>query len=110
MEDKSVDQQDFKHFLNECILDSKSAHPLQPRKDFFGKWAQADAFIYDSTGIVLSAYFDKQETLNGYYRATKQMFENYGTWKEVLTNKRTVFYSTKKNTSKWCEPTIWVYV
>ncbi|WP_104205987.1 hypothetical protein [Entomoplasma ellychniae] len=63
------------------------------------KWA-LHAFIDDSTAIVLSAYFDKQETLNGYYRATKQMFENYRTWKEVLTDKRTVFYSTKKNTDK----------
>ncbi|WP_181021064.1 hypothetical protein [Entomoplasma ellychniae] len=60
------------------------------------KWA-LHAFIDDSTGIVLSAYFDKQETLNVYYRATKQMFENYETWKEVLTDKRTIFYSNKKN-------------
>ncbi|WP_104206170.1 hypothetical protein [Entomoplasma ellychniae] len=47
MEDKSVNQQDFKQFLNESILDSKSAHPLQPRKNFFGECVQIDASIHN---------------------------------------------------------------
>ncbi len=112
MEDKTLNQQQINQFLNESILDPKLAHPLQPRKEYFGECVQTDAsihnwidtekwalhaFIDDSTGIVLSAYFDKQETLYGYYMATKAMFLEYGTPKEILTDKRTVFYSTRKN-------------
>lgn len=96
----------------EQIIDNKYAHPLQPRKEFFGECVQTDAsihnwinkekwalhaFIDESTGIVLGAYFDKEETLYGYYMATKQMFLEYGTPEEILTDRRRVFYSGKKD-------------
>ncbi|AVP49006.1 ISNCY family transposase [Williamsoniiplasma luminosum] len=97
--------------LAEEILDNKTVHPLQPRKEFFGECVQTDAsihnwipdekwalhaFIEEATGMVLSAYFDKQETFYAYYMVSKQMFLTYGTPVEILTDKRTVFYSTAK--------------
>ena len=45
------------------------------------------AAIDDSTGKVVGAYFDKQETLKGYYQVTKQMLETYGIPHKIKTDK-----------------------
>ncbi len=74
------------------IVAAEDAHPRQPRCIYFGEEVQIDASehiwfgntkthlhaaIDDSTGQVLAAYFDKQETLNGYYNIFYQILHKY---------------------------------
>ena len=74
------------------IVAVEDAHPRQPRCIYFGEEIQIDASdhiwfgnqktqlhaaIDDSTGQVLAAYFDKQETLNGYYNIYYQILTKY---------------------------------
>jgi transposase len=64
------------------IVDLEDAHPRRPRCADFGETLQMDASLHkwfgtekstlhiavdDATGMIVGAYFDKQETLNGYY-------------------------------------------
>lgn len=83
-----------KHFakIQSNIVDIEDAHPRQPRCINFGEEVQIDASehiwfgnqkshlhaaVDDSTGQVLAAYFDKQETLNGYYNIYYQILNRY---------------------------------
>lgn len=74
------------------IVAAEDAHPRQPRCIYFGEEVQIDASdhiwfgnqkshlhaaIDDSTGQVLAAYFDVQETLNGYYNIYYQILTKY---------------------------------
>ena len=73
------------------IVAVEDAHPRQPRCIYFGEEIQTDACIHlwfwktktallaaidDSTGHVVAAYFDNQETLNGYYNIYYQILKN----------------------------------
>ena len=74
------------------IVATEDAHPRQPRCFYFGEEVQIDAsehlwfgnvktFLHaaidDSTGQVIAAYFDNQETLNGYYNIFYQILTKY---------------------------------
>ncbi len=74
------------------IVAVEDSHPRQPRCIYFGEEVQIDASehiwfgnqksqlhaaIDDSTGQVLAAYFDDQETLNGYYNIYYQILTKY---------------------------------
>ncbi len=78
--------------IQASIVAVEDAHPRQPRCIYFGEEIQIDASdhvwfgnqksqlhaaIDDSTGQVLAAYFDKQETLNGYYNIFYQILTKY---------------------------------
>ena len=91
---------------------STDPHPRRPRFAYFGEQAQLDASskvwfadilthlhlaIDDATGRVLAAYFDYQETLNGYYHLFYQILINYGIPHSFYTDKRTVFEYKKIN-------------
>ncbi len=88
------------------IIPLQECHPRKPRAKFFGELLQMDASdhkwfgdaksqlhlaIDDATGRILGAYFDKQETLFGYYQALSQILENYGVPAKFFTDRRTVF-------------------
>ena len=93
-------------------VDKSTAHPRRPRCKYFGEMIQMDASelewidgviwhlhlaIDDSTGKVVGAYFDNQETLNGYYNVFFQILTNYGIPAMFYTDGRTVFeYKRKK--------------
>ena len=79
--------------LQSNIIAVQDAHPRQPRCIYFGEEIQTDACIHiwfgntktalhaaidDSTGYVVAAYFDNQETLNGYYNIYYQILTKYG--------------------------------
>lgn len=96
------------------IVATEDAHPRQPRCIYFGEEIQTDACIHlwfgntktalhaaidDSTGYVVAAYFDNQETLNGYYNIYYQILVNYGIPYLFKTDKRTVFEYNKKGTT-----------
>lgn len=74
------------------IVAMEDAHPRQPRCIYFGEEVQIDAsehlwfgnfksFLHaaidDSTGQVLAAYFDKQETLIAYYNIFYQILTKF---------------------------------
>ena len=100
--------------LQANIVALEDAHPRQPRCIYFGEEIQTDACIHlwfgnlktalqaaidDSTGQVVGAYFDTQETLNGYYNVYYQILVNYGIPYLFKTDKRTVFEYNKKGTT-----------
>lgn len=97
------------------ILSLDEAHPRRPRCAYFGELLQMDASAHlwfgatdthlhiavdDSTGQIVGAYFDSQETLNGYYHVLFQILTKYGIPYEFLTDKRTVFEYKKKNETR----------
>lgn len=100
--------------LQSNIVAVEDAHPRQPRCIYFGEEIQTDACIHiwfgntktalhaaidDSTGHVVAAYFDNQETLNGYYNIYYQILTKYGIPYLFKTDKRTVFEYNKKGTT-----------
>lgn len=100
--------------LQSSIVAIEDSHPRQPRCIYFGEEIQTDACIHlwfgnfktalhaaidDSTGHVVAAYFDKEETLNGYYNVYYQILTNYGIPYLFKTDKRTVFEYNKKGTT-----------
>lgn len=100
--------------LQAQIVSIEDAHPRQPRCLYFGEEIQTDACIHlwfgntktalhaaidDSTGHVVAAYFDNQETLNGYYNIYYQILTKYGIPYLFKTDKRTVFEYNKKGTT-----------
>ncbi|MGN0455009.1 MAG: ISNCY family transposase [Ruminococcus sp.] len=84
----------------------EDAHPRHERCKYFGEEIQMDASdivwfgnrkaslhlaIDNATGIIVGAYFDWQETLNGYYHVFQQILEDYGIPLCFKTDNRTVF-------------------
>lgn len=95
-----------------ALLDGADAHPRRPRSKYFGETVQMDASEYrwvkggikwhlhvaidDATSEVVGAWFDTQETLNGYYNTLYMTLKLYGIPSQFLTDRRTVFeYSLK---------------
>jgi transposase len=92
--------------LAAALLTLDEAHPSRPRKKYFGELLQIDASehlwfgeekatlhvaVDDCTGALLGAFFDRQETLQGYYRMTEQILTEYGIPAKMLTDNRAVF-------------------
>ena len=97
--------------IQASIVALEDAHPRQPRCIYFGEEIQTDACIHlwfgntktalhaaidDSTGQVVAAYFDNQESLNGYYNIYYQILVKYGIPYLFKTDKRTVFEYNRK--------------
>ena len=113
-----------KDALKAKLVIAEEAHPRQPRCQYFGEELQMDACIHpwfgkgktalhaaidDATGQVVGLYFDKEETLNGYYQITHQILSKYGIPYLIKTDKRTVFEYKKKASSKVEEDTFTQY-
>ncbi len=89
------------------------SHPTRSRCKYMGEMLQVDASrhrwfgnsqtqlhlaIDDATGAILGAFFDREETLKGYYHMLKQILSTYGIPHTLRTDRRTVFtYQLKKN-------------
>ena len=88
------------------IVDAEDAHPRRPRCANFGEMIQMDASLHlwaggskwtlhiaidDSSGVIVGAWFDEQETLRGYYHVFRQILTNYGIPYMFYTDRRTVF-------------------
>ena len=106
--------------IQKNIVAIEDAHPRRPRSAYFGELQQMDASphewipgciwhlhlaVDDATGSVTGAYFDTQETLNGYYHVFKQILTTYGIPYKFLTDRRTVFTYKKKNSPSVDEDT-----
>ncbi len=101
--------------ISEAILTIDDSHPRRPHCAFFREMIQMDASVHhwfgkdktqlhiavdDSTGCIVGAYFDQQETLNGYYHVLHQILTNYGVPYMFFTDRCTVFeYKQKKSPS-----------
>ena len=101
--------------IHSSIVAIEEAHSRRPRCAYFGEMLQMDASVHlwfgntksqlhvaidDATGSILGAYFDEQETLNGYYHVFHQILTNYGIPYQFFTDNRTVFeYKQKKSPS-----------
>jgi len=98
--------------IQSSILALEDAHPRQPRCAYFGEMIQMDASVYlwfgdvkaylhiavdDATGTLVGAWFDSQETLNGYYHVLHQILIQYGIPYQFFTDNRTVFEYKLKN-------------
>lgn len=101
-----------KEVIEQSIINAQDAHSRRPRCAYFGEMLQMDASIHlwfgdiktqlhiaidDCTGTIVGAYFDEQETLNGYYHVLHQILLEYGIPNMLYTDNRTVFeYKNKK--------------
>lgn len=100
-----------KTFIKSSIVSIEDSHSRRPRCTYFGEMIQMDASVHvwfgdvkahlhaaidDSTGTIVAAYFDTQETLNGYYHLLYQILNNYGIPHMFYTDNRTVFEYKKK--------------
>ena len=94
------------------IISAEMAHSRRPRVAHYGELIQMDASphkwfanevthlhiaIDDHSGRILAAYFDKEETLNGYYHLLHQILTTEGIPYKFLTDNRTVFNYKRKN-------------
>ncbi len=98
--------------LQAAIVAVENSHSRRPRCSYFGEMLQMDASVHlwfgdaktnlhiaidDSTSRIVGAYFDEQESLNGYYNVFHQILTNYGIPAMFYTDRRTIFeYRNKK--------------
>ena len=86
----------------------KAKHPSRPRRKNFGELLQIDASIHnwfgdslpkvtlhgaidDATGTVMGLWFEKEETLKGYYAMMWQILNKYGIPEAFYGDNRTIF-------------------
>ena len=103
----------------EIIVDHEIAledsHPRGQKPKYFGEITEMDGSIHlwfgnkksclhlavdKATNHVVGAYFDWQETLNGYYNVYRQILINYGIPYKFKTDNRTVFNYMSLNKDK----------
>ena len=93
----------------------EDSHPRQEKPKYFGEIIEQDGSIHlwfgdkkcclhlavdKATNTIVGAWFDKQETLNGYYHIFYQILTNYGIPYKFITDNRTVFNYMSLNTDK----------
>ena len=93
----------------------EDSHPRGEKPKYFGEITEMDGSIHlwfgdkrsclhlaadKATNTIVGAYFDWQETLNGYYNVFKQILENYGIPAKFKTDNRTVFSYNSLNEDK----------
>lgn len=93
----------------------EDSHPRGEKPKYFGELIEQDGSIHlwfgniktclhlaidKATSTIIGAYFDKEETLNGYYHVLYQILTNYGIPYKFLTDNRTVFNYISLNPDK----------
>ena len=93
----------------------EDSHPRNEKPKYFGEIIEMDGSIHlwfgdkktclhlaidKATSTIVGAYFDKQETLKGYYNILYQILNNYGIPYSFLTDNRTVFNYISLNPNK----------
>ncbi len=92
-----------------------NSHPRGEKPKYFGEIIEQDGSIHKwfggiktclhlaidkATSTIVGAWFDKQETLNGYYHVFYQILTKYGIPYKFLTDNRTVFNYMSLNPDK----------
>ena len=93
----------------------EDSHPRLEKPKYFGEIIEQDGSIHlwfgekksclhlaidKATSTIVGAWFDYQETLNGYYHVLYQILTNYGIPYSFLTDNRTVFNYMSLNPDK----------
>ena len=93
----------------------EDSHPRCEKPKYFGELIEQDGSIHvwfgniksclhlaidKATPTIVGAYFDNQETLNGYYHVLYQILTNYGIPYKFFTDNRTVFNYVSLNPDK----------
>lgn len=93
----------------------EDSHPRGEKPKYFGEITEMDGSSHlwfgtkkaclhlaadKATNTIVGAYFDWQETLNGYYNVFRQILVNYGIPAKFLTDNRTVFNYQRLNEDK----------
>lgn len=93
----------------------ENSHPRGEKPKYFGEIIEQDGSIHmwfggiktclhlaidKATSTIVGAWFDKQETLNGYYHVLYQILTNYGIPYKFFTDNRTVFNYMSLNPDK----------
>ena len=93
----------------------EDSHPRGEKPKFFGEVIEQDGSIHlwfggiktclhlaidKATSTIVGAWFDYQETLNGYYHVFYQILINYGIPYKFLTDNRTIFNYMSLNPNK----------
>lgn len=104
--------------INELVdheIALEDSHPRMEKPKNFGEIIEEDGSIHlwfgtyktclhlaidRATSTIVGAWFDKQETLNGYYHVFYQILTNYGIPYKFLTDNRTVFNYMRLNPDK----------
>ena len=88
------------------IIEADDPHPRRSRCSRFGEMIQMDASLHiwfgetkatlhlaidDATGVIVGAWYDRQETLSGYYHVFEQILTNFGIPFMFYTDRRTIF-------------------
>ncbi len=110
----AMDDEQIKTIVNhEMALED--SHPRGEKPKYFGEIIEQDGSIHNwfgdkktclhlaidkATSTIVGAYFDKQETLNGYYHLFYQILNNYGIPYKLFTDNRTVFNYMSLNPDK----------
>lgn len=96
-------------------INLEDSHPRGEKPKNFGELIEQDGSIHiwfgniksclhlaidKATSTILGAWFDKQETLNGYYHVLYQILVNYGIPYKFKTDNRTVFNYKSLNPDK----------
>lgn len=92
--------------IRDALQQVDDPHPRRPRCSYSGEMIQMDASLHpwfgdfkstlhaaidDASGSIVGAYFEKQETLSGYYHVFEQILTDYGIPYMFYTDRRTVF-------------------
>ena len=93
----------------------EDSHPRLEKPKYFGEIIEQDGSIHKwfgdnktclhlaidkATSIIVGAWFDKQETLKGYYHVLYQILTKYGIPYKFFTDNRTVFNYMSLNPNK----------
>ncbi len=118
LNEKKINLDMFDEQINEIVsheIALEDSHPRQEKPKYFGEIIEMDGSIHlwfgakksclhlavdKATNNVVGAYFDYQETLNGYYHIFYQILIKYGIPYKFLTDNRTVFNYIHLNPDK----------
>ena len=110
----AMSNEQIEHMINHEIA-LEDSHPRGEKPKYFGEVIEQDGSIHmwfggvktclhlaidKATSTIVGAWFDKQETLNGYYNVFYQILTNYGIPYKFLTDNRTVFNYMSLNPDK----------
>lgn len=118
LKEKKINSTMSNEQVNEIInheIALEDSHPRQEKPKYFGEIIEQDGSIHPwfgnkccclhlatdkATNTIVGAWFDKQETLNGYYHVFYQILTNYGIPYKFVTDNRTVFNYISLNPDK----------
>ena len=110
----AMSDEQIEHIVNHEVA-LEDSHPRGEKPKYFGEIIEQDGSIHlwfgetktclhlaidKATSTIVGAYFDKQETLNGYYHVLYQILTNYGIPYKFITDNRTVFNYMSLNPDK----------